>query len=87
MLEEAPAALGWTRWKEIEDRYFLGKVSAAFALLSHAGLIDIPEGDLVPRMFLSALGSAGMSLVGEGHLEARRNEAAELVMRSLRGMS
>ena len=41
-LEEAPAALGWSRWKEIEERYFLGALTAVLEAMAGDGQLDIP---------------------------------------------
>ena len=57
-LEEAPVALGWARWKEIEEKYFLGLAAASIRGLAEAGLISVPPGDLTARMFLAAAGEA-----------------------------
>ena len=42
-VQEAPAALGWARWREIEEQYFLGLVAAALDGLAQDGYIDIPQ--------------------------------------------
>lgn len=86
VLEDAPAALGWTRWKEVEEQYFLGLVSASFVLLSEAGQINVPPGNLAPRVFLSALGAAGMSLSADMNSDVDLDRVADLVMRLVRGL-
>jgi AcrR family transcriptional regulator len=80
VLEEAPAALGWSRWKEVEERYFLAMVSAAFEGLSEDGLIDVPPGMVAPRMFLAALSPPACE-------ETERDAVADLVMRFVTGLS
>lgn len=87
VLEEAPTALGWQRWKEIEERYFLGMVTAAVVGLARAGLIQVPDEQLVARMFLSALGVAGMAVPTAAEQDAERNAMAQLVMRFLGGLA
>ncbi len=84
VLEDAPAALGWVRWKEIEDAYFLGLVKASLDALASTGEIELPEGDLPARMLLAALGEAGLSVASSGR-DADREAAAALVMRVLSG--
>lgn len=86
VLEDAPAALGWARWKEVEEKYFLGLVSASFALLSDAGEINVPSGNLAPRVFLSALGAAGMSLSADRSGDVDLDRVADLVMHMVRGL-
>jgi AcrR family transcriptional regulator len=85
-LEEAPAALGWTRWKELEENYFLGLVKASLQGLAHDGLIDIPSDDLTARMFLAATGEAGLAVGAAANPEEERERAGRLVMRFLEGL-
>ena len=84
-LQEAPAALGWTRWKEIEERYFLGLVAAALDGLVQGGYIDIP-GDLTARMVLAAMAEAGLAVASATEPETERQRAGALVMRLLEGL-
>jgi AcrR family transcriptional regulator len=85
-LQEAPAALGWTRWKEIEERYFLGLVAAALDGLVQGGYIDIPPGDLTARMVLAAMAEAGLAVASATEPETERQRAGALVMRLLEGL-
>jgi AcrR family transcriptional regulator len=85
-LEEAPAALGWARWKEIEERYFLGLVAAALDAMAHEGLIDIPPGDLPARMLLAAMTEAGLAVAASTRPKAERRRVGALVMRFLEGL-
>jgi AcrR family transcriptional regulator len=85
-LEEAPAALGWARWKEIEERYFLGLVVAALDAMAQEGQLDIPPGDLTARMFLAAMTEAGLAVAAATRPTAERRRVAPLVMRFLEGL-
>ena len=85
-LEEAPVALGWARWKEIEDKYFLGLTAASIRGLAEAGLIDVPPGDLTARMFLAAAGEAGLAIGAASDPDEERQRAGSLVMRFLEGL-
>ena len=85
-LEEAPAALGWTRWKELEENYFLGLVKASLQGLAQDGLIDIPSDDLTARMFLAATGEAGLAVGAAANPDEERERAGRLVMRFLEGL-
>jgi AcrR family transcriptional regulator len=84
-LEEAPAALGWSRWKEIEERYFLGVVAAALEAMGREGQLDIPPGDLSARMLLAAMTEAGLAVAASSTVDERRRVGA-LVMRFLGGL-
>lgn len=85
-LEEAPVALGWARWKAIEERYFLGLVIAGLDGLARAGQIDIPPGDLTARMFLAAMAEAGLAMAAAAEPKAAREDIRVLVMRFLNGL-
>jgi AcrR family transcriptional regulator len=85
-LQEAPAALGWDRWKRVEERYFLGVVVAGLEGLSGAGLIDILSAELPARMFLAAATEAGLAIASAENPEAEQRRAARLLMRLLRGL-
>ncbi|HVC69569.1 MAG TPA: hypothetical protein VNC61_04815 [Acidimicrobiales bacterium] len=85
-LEEAPAALGWARWKETEEKYFLGLVSAALAGLAQAGLITVPPGDLTARMLLPATSEAGLAVAAAAEPEEERRRVGALIMRLLEGI-
>jgi AcrR family transcriptional regulator len=85
-LEEAPAALGWARWKEIEERYFLGMVVAVLDVLVAEGQITIPPGDLTARMILAAMNEAGLAVAAAVQPKAAGRRVAPLVMRLLEGL-
>jgi AcrR family transcriptional regulator len=61
-LQEAPVALGWSRWRAIEERFFLGLISTGLHGMAEAGLIAIPPGDIAARMLLAALSEAGLAV-------------------------
>ena len=85
-LEEAPVALGWARWREIEEKYFLGFTAASIRGLAEAGLVNVPPGDLAARMFLAAAGEAGLAIGAASNLDEERQRAGSLVMRFLEGL-
>jgi AcrR family transcriptional regulator len=86
-LQEAPAALGWDRWKQIEEQYFLGMVVAGLDGLVGAGLIEVPSTEMTARVFLAAAGEAGLSVAAASDPQTRRQQAATLLMRLLRGLA
>ncbi len=85
-LQEAPVALGWSRWKEIEERYFLGLVTAALDGLVQGGHIEIPPGDLTARMVLAATAEAGLAVASAAKPKVERQRVGTLVMRLLEGL-
>ena len=85
-VQEAPAALGWARWKEIEEQYFLGLVASALESLAQAGLIALPSGDLTARMLLAAMSEAGLAVAASPRPAAERRRAGALVMQFVSGL-
>src|SRR5207237_5538535 len=59
VLQEGPAALGWNRWREIDERYALALVRAPLARLMNAGVLRRQPVGLLARVVLAALTEAG----------------------------
>jgi AcrR family transcriptional regulator len=81
---EAPAALGWDRWKELEGQYLLGFVSSALAGLSGGDADSVPA-DLV----VAAASAAGCELgaVSASRASAERHRLRALIMRMVDGIT
>jgi AcrR family transcriptional regulator len=84
-LEEGPAALGWDRWREIDERYSLVLVRTPLARLMRAGVLREQPVDLLARVVLAALTEAGMAVAAAADREAARREAEDLVTALLAG--
>ena len=84
-LEEGPAALGWNRWREIDERYTLALVRAPLARLMSAGVLRRQPVDLLARVVLAALTEAGMAVAAASDREAARRDAQALVEELLSG--
>jgi AcrR family transcriptional regulator len=85
-LEEAPAALGWTRWKKLDESFFLGLVRAGLDGLARTGDYDIPAGDLTARILLAALGEAGLAVAAAPDPDAELAAARTLLRQFLLGL-
>jgi AcrR family transcriptional regulator len=83
-LLDAPVAIGWTRWREVGDQYFLALVTAGLAGLASVGY-DIPPGDLAARMLLAALNEAGLSIAASPEPDAERRRARAVMLQLLHG--
>lgn len=86
-LQEAPAALGWDRWKQIEAQYFLGLVAAGIEGLADAKLINVQSGQLTARIFLAATSEAGLVVATSHDPNTNRSEVASLLLQFLRGLA
>ena len=54
-LIDAPAVLGWKRWREIDEQHAFGQVKAAVAATSAAGRVKPEMVDVVAHMILASL--------------------------------
>lgn len=85
-LEDAPVALGWQRWHELEERFFLGTATALLQDLRERGLIVVSGVDLAARLLLGALTEAGLAVAGAADPGAEQVLASALVLRFLRSL-
>ncbi|HEY7915984.1 MAG TPA: TetR family transcriptional regulator [Acidimicrobiales bacterium] len=85
-IQEAPTALGWARWKEIEERYFLGLVAGALEGLAPGGPADPRSGDLTARMLLAAMSEAGLAVAASPEPAVERERVGALVLRLVTGL-
>lgn len=83
VLLDAPAVLGWQRWKEIEARYGLGLLRSALAAAMEAGLIQRQPVDPLAHMLLGALTEAAMMVGRAEDVNAARKEVGDSVARLL----
>jgi AcrR family transcriptional regulator len=84
-LEEGPAALGWHRWREIDEAYALALVRAPLARLMSSGVLRRQPVDLLARVLLAALTEAGMAVAAASDRQAARRDAEALVVELLSG--
>jgi AcrR family transcriptional regulator len=59
-LLDPPAALGWSRWRELDDRYSLGGLRASMRALAAEGRLPEQEHELFANMLLAALNEAAL---------------------------
>ncbi len=59
-LLDAPAVVGWQRWRELDREHTLGGLQAAISRLAAAGTVDPAQVDLQAHMVLAAVGEAAM---------------------------
>lgn len=84
-LEEGPAALGWQRWREIDERFAMPLVRTPLARLMSAGVLRRHPPDLLARVMLAALTEAGLAVAAARDREAARADAQALLVGLLSG--
>jgi AcrR family transcriptional regulator len=57
---DAPAVVGWVRWRELDRRYLLGGIETAIGHLADDGRVDSAEVEYLSHMVLAAVGEAAM---------------------------
>jgi AcrR family transcriptional regulator len=85
-LEEAPAALGWARWKEIDEGFFLGLIKGGLADLATTGRYAIVDEDLTARVLLAALTEAGLAAANARNPKAALDRARALATQLVDGL-
>jgi AcrR family transcriptional regulator len=86
VLLDAPAVLGWERWREIGWRYAMGMAEAILGAAVAAG--QIPEQPLRPLAYvlMGALDEAALYVARAEDPEAARAEVAPIVRRLIDGL-
>ena len=59
-LVDAPAVVGWRRWRELDEQYTLGGVRAALRRLAEQGRVPEDQVDVLANMLLAAVGEAAL---------------------------
>lgn len=85
VLEQAPAALGWARWKKIDEDYFLGLFVTALGRLVATGDYEIPDLALAARVLMAAMDEAALAVAAAPDPAAERERARTLLQQLLRG--
>ena len=85
-LLEAPAALGWARWKEIDEQFFLGLMKSGLDDLASTGRYEIPDADLTARVLLAALTEAGLAAATAPKPKTEVKRARAVIGRFLQGL-
>jgi AcrR family transcriptional regulator len=78
VLIDAPSVLGWQRWREIDEKHFLGTVKAVMEEASGERL-SAQRLDTLAHMFLAALGEVAMMLARGDQTDEAIREGASVI--------
>jgi AcrR family transcriptional regulator len=83
LLEDAPAALGWDTWREVDDRHFRAITRAGIEQLIASGHAPPVDPDVLADLFLGALTEAALRLARDRTPEtrARIDTALDVLLR------
>lgn len=85
-LVEAPAVLGWTEWREIDERYGMGLVIAALEQAIAAGRLRPQPVKPLAHLLLAAIGEAGILIASADDPQAMREEIEPALLALLDGL-
>ena len=77
-LIDAPAVVGWERWREIDEQHSFGLIKSAIAAIAADGRVKPELIDVMAHMVLAALLEVALLVAraDEGRLAMRRGQAA-----------
>jgi hypothetical protein len=77
-LVDAPAVVGWQRWREIDEQHAFGLVKGAIAAIAAEGSVKPELVDVVAHMVLASLVEVALLVAraDEGRLSIRRGQEA-----------
>lgn len=86
--QEGPAALGWKRWQQCEQKYAYGLIQGFINGLMDAGYMERKAVDTTIWFCFQMLGAAGLALAEAAESEKRRirDECADVIRRMLLGL-
>lgn len=86
--QEGPAALGWKRWQQCEQKYAYGLIQGFINGLMDAGYMERKAVDTTIWFCFQMLGAAGLALADAAESEKRRirDECADVIRRMLLGL-
>ena len=82
LLIDAPAVLGWPKWREMDAKYGLGLLKQALSAAIKAGLLRRQDVDVLAHLLLGALTEAAMLVARSGN-PAKSRKAAERALASM----
>lgn len=85
VLTDAPAVLGWQRWRELDEEHALGLVKQSLGAMAEAGRLDAGRIDLLAHVWLAALDEIALYVGGAPDRDAALRQAEVTIERMLRG--
>jgi AcrR family transcriptional regulator len=82
LLTDAPAVLGWQRWREMDERRTLGRVRSAMAAVAAAGLLRVEQVDFFAHALLAVMNEFAI-MIARAEDRASTARAAETAVNEL----
>jgi AcrR family transcriptional regulator len=81
-LLDPPTALGWARWRELDERYWLGGLRASLGRLEREGRVPAGQSELLARLLYAALNEASL-LIAAAADQGQTREACQQALDTL----
>jgi hypothetical protein len=78
-LIDPPAVVGWTRWRELDERHTLGGLRANLARIAADGRLPEADVDLLAHMVLAAVTEAALMIARADDPQAAREAGQRTV--------
>lgn len=85
-LIDGPAVLGWRRWRELEERYSLGSITAALEMAVSERLIKPRPIEPLAHLIFGSVMEAAMLIAHSDHPKAQRTQVARALDDWLRAL-
>jgi len=85
-LTDAPSVLGWSEWREIDERYGLGLMKAALGGAMEAGVIRPAPLEALSHLMLGALAEAAFLIANAEDAPAAREQTEGALLELLEGL-
>jgi AcrR family transcriptional regulator len=82
LLIDAPAVLGWPKWREMDAKYGLGLLKQALSAAMKARLLRRQDIDVLAHLLLGALTEAAM-VIARSHNPPKSQKAAERALAAM----
>ena len=84
---DGPAVLGWAKFRQIDEEFYVGMVRKVLEAAVESGRIPKQNVELLAHMSIAILGEAAMVIAGADDPVEARKEAGEAVDRMLDGLA
>ena len=85
-LLDAPAVLGWERWREVGLRHGLGLVKGTLEAAMDAGQLERQPADLLAHLLIGSLDEGAMLVARADDVKTTRRQVGETLARHLEGL-
>jgi AcrR family transcriptional regulator len=86
VIHEAPAVMGWERWREAEERFSYGLVRATVEALVTAGEIEALPVEVTARVLFGSLQAGAEAIAGSSEPKKTAAEVTKVITTVMTGM-